>query len=580
MLFPHEWFLILAAWGVLGIAFAGIGTLFRWACHAPARDAAGWLTCFWLGWALAIFALQLWQLVLPVDGRAAAALGALGTAGMVASGTRPWRVLGRGVRTSWPALLAFALVAAWLANRALGGPQNGDTGLYHIPTMRWLAEWPIVPGLGNLYVAYAYNHSYFLYLAVLDVGPFAHRSHHLANSILLLALFAHVLLGGFRVLRRRPCRPEDLFYALCLPATAALAFNLNFTSPSPDFPVFVLGVVLAGNLVRLLAASPGGPAPTFDLLALALLAAFGITVKLSLAGFAVGTLAVATLSWLHHPRAAAAGRVRTLVGAGLLGALGVVPWMVRGIILSGYPLFPSMLAGVPVPWRIAPETSTWILGTSQIPGPYWLAFTSPRWFFTWLQTLGWSERDIVLPLAVAALVLPVTLGLRLIRRGPRAVSALVLVPPVTQLVFLFAAAPRARYGGAAFWLLAVEGALLVIAGERRAHRAIAVACGGLLACAPFLDGKPAFRRLAGFEPTPRPALTETRLASGLVVQLPGPSQCCWDGPLPCSPNPSQALRLRRPGELGSGFVLDPSVTPHPLVQDPRLPDSQSQKLKE
>ena len=373
MLFPRETLLVACAWGVIGLVFTGIGALFRRACGAPTTDAAGWLTCFWLGWALTIFALQLWQLVLPVDVRAAAALAAVGAAGVVASGTGPWRVLGRGVRTSWPALLMFAAVAAWLANRALGGPQNGDTGLYHIPTMRWLAEYPIVPGLGNLYVAYAFNHSYLLYLALLDVGPFAHGSHHLANSILLLVLFGHVLLGIFRALRRRPCTAEDLFYALCLPAAVTLAFDLNFTSPSPDFPVFVIGVVLTGHLVRLLAAPPDGPAPTVDLLALAVLAALGITVKLSLAGLALTTVAIAAVRWLLHPRAADAGRVRTLVAAVLLGALGVVPLMVRGIILSGYPLYPSTVAGVPVSWRVSPDAGTWILGVSQIPGPYRLA---------------------------------------------------------------------------------------------------------------------------------------------------------------------------------------------------------------
>ena len=569
MPWPRESLLIVGAWGLVGVVFAGLGALVRRACGAPARDASGWLTCFWLGWAVAIFALQLWQLALPVDGRASALLGSIGVAGLVGSGSRPWRVLGRGLRSGWPAVLAFAVVIAWLANRALGGPQNGDTGLYHIPTMRWLARYAIAPGLGNLYVAYAFNHASLLYAAALDVGPFTRGAHHLANSILLLGLFAHVLLGTARTLRRGPGRAEDLFYALCLPAAVALVFDVNFTSPSPDFPVFVIGLVLTGHLVRLLDAPPGGPPPTPDLFALALLAALGITVKLSLAGLALATGAVATIAWLRHPGALAAGRLRTLATAGLLAATGLVPWVVRGIVLSGYPLYPSTVAGVPVPWRVPPDAGTWILGVSQIPGPYSLAITDPRWFFTWLQTLGWTERDVVLPLGVAVVGAAIGVGGRLRRRPGHVPSAFVLIPALIQLVFLFVAAPRARYGGAVFWLLAVEGGLLAGAAGGHGRRLVAVGVAGCLACVPFFDGKPPLRRLSGFEPMPPPALTEKRLATGLVVLVPGASQCCWDGPLPCTPEPNPALRLRRDGDLGSGFLLDPGVGPRAADMAPR-----------
>ena len=69
-----------------------------------------------------------------------------------------------------------------------------------------------------------------------------------------------------------------------------------------------------------------------------------------------------------------------------------------------------------------------------------------------------------------------------------------------------------------------------------------------------------------FEPMPRPGLVEMRLETGLVVQFPGQSQCCWDGPLPCTPDPSPGLRLRRDGDLGSGFVLDPAVSRTPAAK--------------
>jgi hypothetical protein len=53
-------------------------------------------------------------------------------------------------------------------------------------------------------------------------------------------------------------------------------------------------------------------------------------------------------------------------------------------------------------------------------------------------------------------------------------------------------------------------------------------------------------------------------ASGLVVNVPartydpppGMPNACWRAPIPCTPNPAPNLRLRRPGDLASGFAVD------------------------
>ena len=42
-----------------------------------------------------------------------------------------------------------------------------------------------------------------------------------------------------------------------------------------------------------------------------------------------------------------------------------------------------------------------------------------------------------------------------------------------------------------------------------------------------------------------------------VVNVPTVSDSCWNAPLPCTAYPNPALRLRRDGDLGSGFMLDP-----------------------
>jgi hypothetical protein len=71
-----------------------------------------------------------------------------------------------------------------------------------------------------------------------------------------------------------------------------------------------------------------------------------------------------------------------------------------------------------------------------------------------------------------------------------------------------------------------------------------------------------------------------RLESGLVVNVPTLSDACWNAPLPCTAFPNPALRLRREGDLASGFMLDPVLRERfpyepgaPWVQQPAVPSS-------
>jgi hypothetical protein len=125
---PGASWTILGAWLLLGLAFTGIGALVRRAWRAPVADANEWFGCFWLGWAATLYGLQLWHFVLPVDGRALVVVAITGAAGIVSCRASVWRALARGLRARWPALLVFAIVALWLANRALGGRRTATAG--------------------------------------------------------------------------------------------------------------------------------------------------------------------------------------------------------------------------------------------------------------------------------------------------------------------------------------------------------------------------------------------------------------------------------------------------------------------
>ncbi|HWP67361.1 MAG TPA: hypothetical protein VNO26_15805 [Candidatus Limnocylindria bacterium] len=556
--------LVLEAWAVVALVLVGIGLLVRRAAGAAARDAGELLDCFWLGWAALLLGLQVWHLARPIDDAARAACLLAGAIGLVAGGLTPWRALARGAVRDAPALAAAVLLAVWVSNHALAGARYGDVAAYFVPTVRWLVEQRIVPGLGNLHAHYALNQSYFGYVAALEAGPFAGRSHHLANGLLALALGLRVALAAWRTLRLgRATGPVDVFYVLVAPGIFALVVSIWLTSPNPDVGVFALGTVVAAELLALAVDAPSRR--LVHLRAATLLAVTGVTVKLSFAGFAAGALLVGLGLYLaaERPRARDGARqIAVLTGIGLAA---IVPWIVRNVIMSGLPFYPSAVIALPVDWRVGTDVEGWLRNTVYVGG--WRAIVrSPMWFAGILRNWGWQAPDVLGPIVVGLAGCGYALAVRLARRlgglpAPALPIALV-VPALASLVFCLVMSPVPRYAGATVWVLAAIGILLA-AGERawRARsplRPVLLAVAAVATAATLRAGlDPLWLDLRDFEVTSPIRWEPRRLETGGVVNVPLGIEACGAAPLPCTPYPNPALRWRREGDLAAGFMLDP-----------------------
>jgi hypothetical protein len=561
-LVPHAAQLVLAAWAGIAAALLGIGALVRRILGRPPRTADDWLAGFWLGFATSVIVLQAWQLAAPVDRSVLFLLGGLGVAGILREGVAPWRLLARGLWRHAPAVLLLAVGTVWLALEAQGGPRNGDSGLYHVPTMTWHLAHRLPPGLGNLAAPFAYNQSFFLWAALLDVGPLPGRASHVMNTLFVVALLARVLLALSRLVRSGDVAPADAFYALMLPAVVPLGLDINVTSPSPDIAVWTLGIVLAGELARFLTTGRRFA----DVAALAVLVAIAPPLKLSLGGLAAFTGLVGAVAWMRAtPRDGGWLRAVAVVGMIVLLAPGV--WMLRGVVLSGYPLYPSTLLGVPVDWAVPYETvvaeGKLIRYWNGVEDWYIAAWRDPQWFLHWLPVLDWDRADVLTPLGIAAVLLLVGLLSRVVwRRVPRALPAAVLVPTFGSIAYCIANAPRARYPASAYWVLAAQSVWVALpascltAGRPWLRRGLAVVTVALAATFLLRSEAPLVTELRDFEPHASGRVTPVTLATGLVVQEPQYMQC-WDAPLPCTAFKNDHLRLRREGDLAAGFTVAP-----------------------
>jgi len=368
--------LVAAVLTALATVLAGVGLGLRrlfGISHLPTEDI---LVAPWAGLAVVIAALQIWHLVLPIDGRALALVVALGAAGFLINlrplaGALPGALAGR-----WRGILVLFVWILWVAAHTTTQARVLDSGLYHFNSIRWNCTYPIVPGLGNLHGRLAFNSSYFLYAALFNSGILSGRCHHIANGLLLVLLFARILPAVWKVVSwSEEPRTWHVFDALMLAPAIGYTLSEAASSPTPDLAVSIIGMVAASEVLRLLSEPAArrwdGQQLGWRAAMVLLLAATGVTIKLSFTGLAcaAGALAVATL-----------GRraVRPAAGAGLLcgTSLGVViilgMWLLRGVILSGYPVYPLAFCGLPVEWRMPRETvqlhGAWVRSWARLPG--------------------------------------------------------------------------------------------------------------------------------------------------------------------------------------------------------------------
>ena len=562
---------LLRAMALVGVAWIGLGLIFTGLGLAAARlvgkrtsgGFADLLHAFWTGWALAIVVLQMWHMALKIDAWPLLALAVGGVVGLTWNRRDLLALAGRLIQTRrvWPWLALLAVLSVWLANHAIDTVLNYDSGLYHFQAVRWNTTYRLVPGLGNLHGRLAFNSSYFLFVGLLDVGPWAGHAHNVAPGLLLLAVFARVLLGAYRLIGSKTWRWADLLAVLLFaPAFEVMIVDHRVSSPSPDVPVLLLGIVLALWLADFLDREG-------DLRALGqlvLLAAVGVTVKLSFVVFGAGCALLALGSWAWRNRQ---HRVRLVYGAGgmaLLAALALVPWMVRGIILSGYPVYPSTIGNISAEWAVpreqAENEARWVRSWGRDDKVHWSAVLDNwNWFKPWAERVS-GQDGLRIPLALVVAAAVALAKRRFYDRAPLAAphwTWLVLLPTLPALVFWFFASPDLRFAGAAWWVLGLGSLAVALAAYNAREQAVTVALAVTLALialnpvqvlnfvGPGDDG--------GFSAIPAAEVEQTESEHGVTIYVPVSGDQCWDAPLPCAPGERPQLAQRETGDWQAGF---------------------------
>jgi hypothetical protein len=613
---------ILGIWLLLWLVFFGWGVAACFISRCDRDDGDALLINPWIGMGVTIGILQIWQLFAPVNSTACWIICSVGVFA-AACCFRRLSLIWMYAR-QWPGLaLATALLALWFANRSLHVLIYTDHGLYYLNSIRWDSEYPIVPGLANLHNRFGFNNSFFLLHAMVEHIIGRGYSGHVING-LLATMAIPIFFRGFRSAFYGSINERiGGWFVLAMAAVVATGISdFRIYSATPDFPAAMLVTIAIWRLLVLVGTESElqDPSLRWNLLSIAVLAGAAVVVKtlsIFLAGFAAIVLVI-VIYWLHRGRSAQPlGATARSIAFVMVWALFLfAPWVLRGYILSGYPLFPATFAGAPVNWKVEEQSGaelrelmlvwyrTLHVQRGYLPGLRWI----PEWALE--IALLRAPFELVVPAAIALLSsfwlaycwlrrsaansLPNKTSPPETRSGSLATfAAWLLVPAYLGAITLwFITAPSPRLGTFALW--GIAGVLVGLASRTslgdwaNRHRRWIIAALLALMVMPMVDrairveflyrknrllpefGSHFYKYYPfdldaiqhGFPPLPQGDLEKRTTDSGLVVYVAKPGSdgipgLLWDSPLPAARFFNPGLELRRSDDLRGGFKTVP-----------------------
>ncbi len=553
--------IILAAWIWLGLCFVGVGlgvrSLFMQGNHEAARQSV--LDCFWIGFGASLIFLQTWHFFFKASGIPLIVLSMVAIVNILIFRAVLFKNLMAFVQNQ-PVLSAFLILTGiWVANGSLGPPESYDSGLYHLNTVRFSAEYPIVPGLALINSRLAFNAgTFFLYPAMLEFGPLLNKSHHIINGLFIFITLAQ-LINHFFTNKNKPYYIHHRVALLFIPVVFYLFLNANIpiSNPTPDFAVFLIGILITLKLLMLLENNTADNTQIYTIIFLIMI---GCLVKSGFMLFGFVSLGVVLLIKRNK------NIYRYMI---ILFILSAVPWMIRNIILSGYPFFPKPWFGFDVDWRVpaasAMNLNNWLESWILMPNVPWQEVLG-KW--DWVG--GWLKRNLSMypfyfqmPLFIFCVSAFIFACCHFFGRAydftKRKVWLIIIIALITLVLWLVTI-PEPRYAGALFWILALT--TLVLSVDENKHlndkqkSIIFISVSFALMLNVVINNKDWSIRQT-FDPTPTVEYREFKTNDGTLLYVPINSEQCWDGLLPCTPHPHPAIALRKENDLRYGFKMEP-----------------------
>lgn len=346
--------------------------------------------------------------------------------------------------------IALFLLFAYGTSR---GIIHYDTGLYHAQSIRWIEEYGLVPGLGNLHSRLAYNSASFCLSALYSMAFLGGRSFHCCAGFLAF-LLALVCAQGFRRgMLRKPLLSDFV-------RVMAIYYLLNIfdemVSPASDYFMVLLTFFI---LIKWLDLLERGEQSYFPYAILCVMSVLVVSIKLSGALLLLLTLRPAWQMVRHLPKERRVWEIFKFLGLGLLT---IAPFLARNVILSGWLVYPfTEIDLFDVDFKIpkgmaeydAREIQVWGRGFTDVT-----RYDEPagKWLPEWAASLD-SVNKLFLALAISGVVLLLLLIIYALIKRKKDMAGYLHIGAVVAVCFLFwlFSAPLVRYGCVFLWVCPV-----------------------------------------------------------------------------------------------------------------------------
>ncbi len=318
-----------------------------------------------------------------------------------------------------------------------------DTGLYHAQSIRWIEEYGIVKGLGNLHCRLAYNSASFVLSALYSFAFLGGRSYHTAAGFFAF-LLAVVCSELIELKKRKSLKPSD--FARVMGIYYLLIIFDEMVSPASDYFMVLTAFYI---IIRWMDLLEENEQTVFPYAMLCVLGVFLLTIKLSAALIILLVLKPAAALLREK-------RWKEIVLYLFLGILTVLPFLIRNVILSGWLVYPFTGIDLFSPdWKIpkgiadydAREIQVWGRGYHDVTKydmPIW------KWLPEWFRGIGGMDKLFLLAALLAVFVFVLRLLIMLWRNWRRkdVIWDKLLLEGVVSICFLFwlFSSPLIRYG--------------------------------------------------------------------------------------------------------------------------------------
>ena len=324
-----------------------------------------------------------------------------------------------------------------------------DTYLYHAQSIRWIEEYGIVPGMGNLHNRLAYNSAIFPLQALFSLEFLLGRSLHSINGFIV------VLMLGYALCTMKSFREKRVFASDFL-RLLLIVFLLNEqncgTISSPGSDILALGLV-AYIMTKWTSYWEDGERDDAPYVMLSLLGVYAVSVKLSAAMIVLLALMPA-VSLIRNKK------WRQITVYISLGMIIIVPFLIRNIIISGYLVYPyPELDLFNVDWKMPEytllfdrnEIKAWGWGLNDVS-----RFDAPlkEWFPVWIGSMG-NLMQKMFYLNMMLLLPSVIYGIYRGIMKKEWNSLLMIITMISCFALWFIGSPLPRYGSVFLMLLPI-----------------------------------------------------------------------------------------------------------------------------